>query len=53
MCFFVFVEEMESHDGKENVAVVDSNMVLDGLSGENGAMFLFQSCNYPLLKICI
>jgi len=24
-----------------------------GLSGENGAMFLFQSCNYPFLQIFI
>jgi hypothetical protein len=27
------IEEQESHDGKENVAAVDSAMVLDGLSG--------------------
>jgi hypothetical protein len=31
------IEEKESHDGKENVAAIDSPMVLDGLSGENVA----------------
>jgi len=32
-----FIEEKESHDGKENAAAIGSPMVLDGLSGENVA----------------